>query len=211
MSRIGIFTSDFRFYHNVIDIAKEWQLPYFSLDPSSSIPTDIVVILSTESDHIIDDRQIRENDPHKAVRMALPRLIDQVDFRKLVIGIDPGPKPGIAVVCDDVLTEATEVPDIADLESHILKIISDYSYRNYTIRMGDGDRPNGLKIVEILDSNHLLYSIVDESNTTIFRHRPQNNAIAAAVIAMARSKDPKIVAKGENFIDTRFVTIRNSI
>ncbi len=211
MSRIGIFTNNFRFYHDVIDVAKNWELPYFSIDPSSSVPVDISVILSTKADPEIDNRQVKENDPVRALRLGLPRLIDQIEFRRIVIGIDPGPKPGVAVICDDVLTEATELPEIMYIEEYILKVLSDYSYGSYSIRIGDGDTPNREKITDILSRNRLSYVVVDESNTTIFRHRPQNNAISAAVIGMARSKDARSTGKGDNFLDERFVTIRNSI
>lgn len=211
MSRIGIFTNNFRFYHDVIDVAKNWELPYFSIDPSSSVPVDIPVILSTTADPEIDNRQVKENDPVRALRLGLPRLIDQIEFRRIVIGIDPGPKPGVAVICDDVLTEATELPEIMYIEEYILKVLSDYSYGGYSIRIGDGDTPNREKITDILSRNRLSYVVVDESNTTIFRHRPQNNAISAAVIGMARSKDTRSSGKGDNFLDERFVTIRNSI
>lgn len=212
MSRIGIFTNNFRFYHEVIGIAKEWGLPCHSIDPLGSVPNDVPVIISTSSDSRIDRSQIFIDEPYRALRTALPRLIDQISFKKIVIGIDPGPKPGIAIVCDDILTEAVEIPEMKQLETYIVKAISDYPYEVYSIRLGNGDKPNRLRISDILKKNDLYFSVVDESNTTIFRHRPQNNAIAAAVIGLARNRaEMSYWKKGENFFDSRFVTIRNSI
>ncbi|MCL4314287.1 MAG: hypothetical protein M1454_00965 [Candidatus Thermoplasmatota archaeon] len=212
MSRIGIFTGDFRFYHEVIAIAKEWGLPFLSIDPMETIPTDVPVIVSTSDDYKIDPSQIFIDDPYRALRTALPRLIDQISFKRIVIGIDPGPKPGIAIVCDDILTEALEIPELKLLEAYLVKVLSDYPYGSYSIRLGNGDKPNRLRISDMLKRNGLYFSVVDESNTTIFRHRPQNNAIAAAVIGLARHRiEVSYGKKHENFLDSRFVTIRNSI
>ncbi len=186
MTRVGIYTHDFKFYHDVIMDLKKWNLPFYSITDIYSIPKDISVILSSNKDNIKLPGQIKAGNSMEGIRMCLSMLLDRDKFNNIVIGIDPGPKPGIAVMADNVLMEAYECPTIKGIRKEILNIINSYSYVYATIKIGNGDRPNRDSIIMEL-RNIAPMVIVNEENTST-PHKIHDNALSAARISLINDK-----------------------
>ncbi|MCL4480696.1 MAG: hypothetical protein M1113_04345, partial [Candidatus Thermoplasmatota archaeon] len=95
MARIGVLTSDFKFYHDVIELLKMWQLPFVSLNARDEVPSDVGVLLSSSRDEFSLPNQFKGDSPLQALRASLAKLLMKERFDNLVIGIDPGPYPGL--------------------------------------------------------------------------------------------------------------------
>ncbi len=182
MSRIGIFTLDFKFYHDVIKHLKIWNLPFTSIESPSNVPGDVSVILSSVNDDHSFPNQIKANDPTSGIRMALPRLMDKTHFTRITIGIDPGPRPGIAVIADGVLLEAYECTTTRRVRSEVISISRSYSYREIQVKIGDGDAPNRNDITSSIRNLGISITVIDEKNTSM-PHKVHDNALSAARIA----------------------------
>lgn len=187
MARIGVFTSDFKFYHDIILLLKEWNLPFLSIESSDSIPTDVSVILSSSRDTFELENQVKSDSPIQALRMSLSRLLLKNRFDSLVIGIDPGPYPGLAVFADNVLMEAYECPSVGKIGEEIDSIVNSYSYSDMEIKVGNGDAPNRDQIIRSLELMKLKIKVVDEKNTS-FPHKIHDNALSAARIAQVEHR-----------------------
>ncbi|OWP56167.1 MAG: hypothetical protein B2I17_07485 [Thermoplasmatales archaeon B_DKE] len=213
MGRIGIFTQDFKFYHDVIYQLREWELPFVSIEDPGQIPEDVPVVLSADGDDQLP-RQIKSSNPVQAIRMALPRLLNRYDFNSIIIGIDPGPRPGIAVTADMILTEAYECPDTASVGKEVQEIADFYSYKNISIKIGNGDKPNRMAIMDALEKTNIGITIVDETNTSM-PHKIHDNALSAARIAFIEGNYyPLAVPRKFNrkdVYDKEFVTIRKLV
>ncbi len=209
MHRLGIFTSDFRFYHDIVKLLKEWSLPFESLETKDSVPIDVLAVLTSDRDEFQMEKQIRGASALQALRRSLPRLVGKTVFEKVVIGIDPGPRPGVAVVCDGVVSEAIEIASLETLSGYISGVLEDYQFNDIYARVGNGDRPNRDIIVEALRSLGVRVIIVDERSTTI-PHKRENNALSAATIAMAmdRPEQPRSKARELSNVERKFVTFR---
>ena len=103
-------------------------------------------------------------------------------FDTVVIGIDPGPYPGIAVFGDNVLMEAFECPSIQQIGQDVTAIVGSYAYTELQVKLGNGDAPNRDYILNALRGMELRIKVVDEQNTS-FPHKIHNNALSAARIA----------------------------
>ncbi|MCL4328555.1 MAG: hypothetical protein M1410_03110 [Candidatus Thermoplasmatota archaeon] len=210
MRRVGVYTQDFKFYRDVIDLLRRWGIPFVSLEHPHAFSGDVVIVLSSFKDPDYGSLQERFYNPRKAVRFAFARLLGKSAFSMVVVGIDPGPRPGLAVVCDGVLTEATECPGIDVLAAEVGDILNHYLYRDVVVRIGNGDRPNREAIISSLKGLNVLTYQVDESGTTI-KYRNENNAISAAKIAMAVALPDgagRKQKKRANFVERNFITIR---
>lgn len=216
MARIGVYTSDFKFYHDVIKLLKEWGLPFVSVESSESIPSDVSVILSSSKDEVKLERQVKSNDSKQALRMSLSRLLMKDAFDSLVIGIDPGPYPGLAVLADDVLTEAYECPSIDIVGGEIDSIVSSYHFNQLEIKIGDGDAPNRDLIIDSLREINLKVRVVDEKNTS-FPHKIHDNALSAARIAQVEQQylisDEQLMQnlKRKQAYEREFTTLRSLV
>ena len=212
MVRFGIYTDDFRFYYKTIRELKDWGLPFCSIDDISDIPVDIPVILSSSSDKPMDRFQIRESSPIRAIRKALPILAGKKQFSSLIIGMDPGPRPGVAILADLIITEANEMPDIHEAVLFIKNVLNDYNYKFFEIKIGNGDKPNRKKLVSEISDLNVDYTIVNERGTS-GPHAIHNNALSAARMTLIdntkfRKYPDKPGVKRKNAIESEFRTIK---
>ncbi|MCL4332484.1 MAG: hypothetical protein M1148_03870 [Candidatus Thermoplasmatota archaeon] len=210
MRRVGVFTQDFKFYHDVIETLRSWSIPFVSMEHPYEFSKDVVIVLSSAKDRDYGSLQERFSDAKHAVRHSFARLLGKSLFSSLVLGIDPGPRPGLAAVGDGVLTEAMECPSIEALAAEVSDMVCQYTYRDVVIRIGNGDKPNRVAILKLLKELGLLILEVDERGTTI-KYRNENNAISAAKIAMAVSltnNGKKRSGKGRSFVERNFLTIQ---
>ncbi len=213
MRRVGIYTHDFKFYHDIVRDLKKWNIPFFSIVDLYSIPKDISVILSSSKDQFNLPEQIKADNSLEAIRMSISLLLYKDRFVNIIIGIDPGPRPGIAVMADNVLIEAYECPTIEKIKSEILDISRSYMYEYMTIKIGNGDRPNrDLIINEIKNIAPLM--IVNEENTST-PHKIHDNALSAARISLINDKyDVNRVPlkfSRKNIYEREFTTLRSII
>ena len=209
MPKLGVFTSNFLFYHNIVQLLKRMNVP-FELT-SASQETHAQIIISALGDPDAGALQIRGNDPLGVMRKVFPRVMGKSQFSKIVIGIDPGPRPGVAVMGDSVLLEAFEIVDPHRISRVLSTIMSDYDYKECVVRLGDGDLPNRKIIERELLVMRIPVKIVDESNTS-FPHNLHNNALSAARIARSEDSSYRTVnfagLKRKEIFEREFVTIR---
>jgi hypothetical protein len=213
MTRVGIYTHDFKFYHDVIMDLKNWNLPFFSITDLYSIPSDINVILSSTRDTFVVPGQIKATTSKEGIRKCLPVLLNKDQFRKVIIGIDPGPKPGIAVMADNVLMEAWECPTICDVKKDVQGIIDNYNYDYIMIKIGNGDRPNRDIIINQV-RNLAPVIIVNEENTST-PHKIHDNALSAARISLIDDKydisRTPVKFSRKNIYEKEFITLHSLI
>jgi hypothetical protein len=213
MTRVGIYTHDFKFYHDIVMDLKRWNLPFFSITDLYDIPPDINVIMSSINDAFTLPGQIKARNSLEGIRKCLPMLLNREEFNKIIIGIDPGPRPGVAVMADGVLMEAWECPVIANIRESILHIIGDYRYRYIMIKIGNGDRPNRDAIIKHL-KNLAPVIIVNEENTST-PHKVHDNALSAARISLIDdrydiSRTPVKFSR-KNIYEKEFITLHSLI
>jgi hypothetical protein len=214
MGRVGIFTLDFKFYHDIIVDLRKWKIPFTSLESTSNIPRDVAVVLSSEKDERFWDRQINARDSTYGIRNSLPLLMNREVFDEVVIGLDPGPYPGVAVIADNVLTEAFETPMIEMVRKEVMEIRDSYRYRNISIKIGDGDKPHRDRIIQDLAETGIDLKVVDERNTSM-PHKIHNNALSAARIASLGSifvppRNSEKISKKDVY-DREFLTIQAAL
>lgn len=216
MARIGVLTTDFKFYHDIIGLLKEWELPFVSIESSESIPADVLVVLSSSKDDVELDNQVKSESAIQSLRMSLSRLLLKNRFESLVIGIDPGPYPGIAVFADNILMEAYECPSVKKIGDEIEAIVNSYSYESVWIKIGNGDAPNRDIIIRSLEALKLKIKVVDEKNTS-FPHKIHDNALSAARIAQV--EDQYVIASEYHYqnmkrkyaYEREFTTLRSIV
>ncbi|MEF8937984.1 MAG: hypothetical protein V5A32_08530, partial [Halovenus sp.] len=97
--------------------------------------------------------------PRAAVEAVIASL--RGDDGRTIVGIDPGEQPGIAVLTGDMIVATFQVPPrrVADV---VHEEIADAP--NPLIRIGDGARLIGTRIVDELDD--VPVELVDETGTT---------------------------------------------
>jgi hypothetical protein len=173
--QIGIFTKDSRLFFKLLETLKNFQFKFVILDYAEKIPKNISAILCSNSDIINFDTIIYcdLNDVEKCIRTATSYMFEKDTFLNIVIGIDPGPNPGLVVVGDGLVLEEKIVPEnILDV---VKKIYSDYKFLNFKIKIGSGDVINRNHIINQLIEDFVV-EIVDEKNTSAAKRNDIDSA-----------------------------------
>ena len=188
---IGLLTEDPRAYFEILEVLREQGLRFLSLDFSDPIPANVGVVVTTERERdLVDfDRIVCDPAPDVAVARAKRIIAGEAVIRELMIGVDPGQRPGFAALGDGVVLARSVAPFPEAIGEFVEDLVKDYPDANVVVRIGHGDRTNRNRIFNTLwDSGHDL-EIVDERNTTPRSETPDEDA--AVEIAMTPGYRPR--------------------
>lgn len=163
---IVVATTDFEVYHGVVTALRERDATFTTVEPDEPLPDGTtVVIRSPDDDGRADDAEdvtvvvARPGDPRPAVEAALSA--GRAGGGRRVVGIDPGERPGVAVLDGDDVVAAFHVP-LADVPSVVRREIE--GAVDPVVRIGDGARLRGSRVIDALDDGRV--ELVDETGTT---------------------------------------------
>lgn len=204
-----MLTSDFSLYHDLVKHLREQKVPFASLAFGETPAPDIGVIVMGWRD------LLRPNIPKGIPTIAVPvdaegredvaaavlqaqRLLEGVPgYHEVVIGIDPGKRPGFAVLGEGRLLQTAQVFRIDEVLPLLLKLIDLYPADSYVIRLGHGsprERDHILRGVGRIDRSDVRLQLVDETGTTLppgQRRRLPSDVAAALEIARTPGHPPR--------------------
>lgn len=180
---LGVLTEDFRLYHDLVTALKARDLPFESLSFHQRIPEHIGVVITSPAEfpRVKFRRKIALEDIDDAIAQAQRLLQGKEEYDEVVVGVDPGPRPGVAVVGDGAVVEerTAESPEaVAKIVGAILR--NHPSLRRVTVRVGHGDRTNRNRIINALADQEVQVEIADEGGTTPEQRRDDRRNIEAA-------------------------------
>jgi hypothetical protein len=190
MRAIGLLTQNPRTYFEMLETLRGANLKVVSLDFGEPVPADVGAIITTEDEkgRIPFDKIVTDSDPDVAIARAKMMMSADSRVKELTIGIDPGVRPGVAVLGDGVVLIRSLAESPEAVREVVDEVVQEYPEANVVVRIGHGDRTNRNRIFNTLwDEGHLL-EIVDERNTTRRSQTPDEDA--AVEIAMTPGYKP---------------------
>jgi hypothetical protein len=168
MKVIGVMTEDFNFFYDIVQILKRSGESFISLGFNDAIPISVGVIITTKREKGLVNfpKVVTSKDPKHAVNLALSILKGGERFDLAIVGVDPGPRPGMAVIADGkfILKKLVQSPE--KVSDEISDMISYIGFSQLMVRIGHGDPTNRNRIIcaiwDIVDK----IEIVDETSTT---------------------------------------------
>ncbi len=184
---VGLVTRDPVLYHELAGFLRERRLPSLSLLPGERIPDQVAVVLTSEEERAQVGHPnvltVSEGGERAALGVAIEHALGARDPQEeLVVGFDPGPRPGYAVLSgSECLGEGTlDSPEAAARFAAHLR--QRFPTRALRFRVGSGDPPARNRIVNGLLARHRAVELVDESGTTPRgRRRPRDGAAARSI------------------------------
>jgi len=191
MKTIGVYTKDFSLYHDILKALKKRNVAYVSLASPEDPPRRIGVILTSQREfHRIPLSKKVSADAYEsiddAIDLAVQKLTGKELYSKIYIGIDPGERPGVAIVCDDILLQKTQVDAPEEVAGEVKRFLKVYPSKETCIRIGHGSTINRNRIINSLIPLAVPIEIVDETRTTPAQQKRRciRNSEAAAAIAL---------------------------
>ena len=194
MKIIGLGTEDFRFFHLMVRFLKERGEPFVSLGLDDPIPENVGAIITTnaEREGVRFENIISDGDPDIAFKAARSVLRGK-RFSRVVVGIDPGRTPGIAVIGDGRIIDTELVYCPEDVTETLARMTRNLDFDLMLIRVGHGDPTNRNRIIHAVWSLADEVEIVDESKTTKKTVTPDIDA----AILIAFTSGEKVVVQPE--------------
>ncbi|MWG35792.1 hypothetical protein [Halomarina oriensis] len=182
---IVVATTDFEVYHGVVNELRDRSVEFTTQEVEEPLPEATTLLVTGPDDEVypeqlsVDVVRADPEDPRRAVEEALALIRDGED--RVVVGIDPGDRPGVAVLVGDTVVAAFQVP-VSEVAAVVERELEDTV--DPTVRIGDGARLDGSRIVE--DLGDVPLELVDETGTTPYLGtgaRGMGDVLAAVNIA----------------------------
>ena len=184
---IGILTEDSRLFFDLVKELRKRKLAFRSLIFGEKTPMDIGVILTSQTDIgridfdkivIVDDADI-----YMGIRKAFQELSGMKPFEEMIIGVDPGKEPGIAVLCNDELIESHKARGQMKCATIILHMLESYAYTSSKLRIGHGAPQSRDEILNLVADAFDVVEIINEFRTTKLTKNAESDVDAAINIA----------------------------
>lgn len=191
MRIVGILTENFSVYYDLVKVLKEKNIVFESLSFDKKIPARIGVVVTTkeeESRFRFKKKVFATENAEETVQEALKALSGKEFYHNLIIGIDPGERPGVAVVGDDEIIQTKQAETPEDVKTVIENVFKNYSSENRRIRIGDGAKIFRDRTINAITDFKVPIEIVDESGTT---KRMESDIEVAAEIAFGKGREVK--------------------
>ncbi|MFB6309823.1 MAG: hypothetical protein ABEH64_01445 [Salinirussus sp.] len=181
---IVVATEDFELYHGAVTALRDRDLDFTTITPEAPLPDATTAVLADRTADLTVESDIPvvrtdADEVRAAIETLLARLRDGTG--RLVIGIDPGDRPGIVVLRGGMVVATFQVPPDRVGEVVAAEI---RDAENPLVRVGDGARLVGARLVE--DLPDVPVELVDETGTTPYLGtgtRGMDDVLAAVNIA----------------------------
>ena len=181
---IVVATADFEVYHGAVNELRDRGVTFTTVELDDDLPegTTVIVSAADEEPPNPDDVPVVRTDPDDP-RRAVDEVVAILrgGSGRTIVGVDPGERPGVAVLSGDMVVATFHVP-LVDAAEVVREEVEDAV--DPLVRVGDGARLQGAKIIDDLEAAPV--ELIDETGTTPYLGtgaRGMGDVLAAVNIA----------------------------
>lgn len=173
MRIIKVVTDDGNAYYEIVSRLKRTHLQFSSLSPGQAVdPVKELVITSKIENHAFGGSAVPiedlDEDPVIMEGQLLSRLLDE-SRRRLLIGIDPGSRIGIAMLYDGRELGALNSNSVEESVESVVRFVREVPHSSLSVKIGGGEPKTSLRLARSLRERlppSASLEIVDESGTS---------------------------------------------
>jgi hypothetical protein len=201
-AKIAIATVSGKAYYLLVNELKDRKVNFLSLTPHENIPTNIEVVITTETESkLIKHPKIltykEDSDPKMIIDEVIRLIQGKKSYDSITIGIDPGKTFGIAVLNDTTVIKTLTCSNIEETVNTVINIFKkEESTPNRVLKVGSWAAPYTSELLPMIDAaipKDVTIEIVHEAGTSHFagqtaHKRGLKHTIAAIKIAERRGQ-----------------------
>lgn len=193
---LGVQASDFSAYYDLVQALRARGVPFVPLAPGDVVPESVGVLVVTSpgspSDH---PHVVAFTNVDDTLALALALLHGPGPFRRCVVGIDPGERPGVAVLGDGRVLRLVHAASPETVRDAVRDALLHVQADAFLVRVGDGAPTYRDRILRTLAGIDVAVELVDERRTTPpTSHSPAERDTAAATsIALTPGAELRLV------------------
>lgn len=204
MRRPALLTNDFALYHDLVQYLRGRGIAFDSLAFGEKPGPHVGVIITSWRDVVrpgipeglpvvaVSLDEAGKEDVAAAVAQALRILEGVKGYREVVFGVDPGKRPGVAVLGDGRLVHTAQVFSPQEVAPLLHGLVNQFPADRYLVRVGHGAPRERDLILEALpkavSQQNVVIELVDETGTTPATGRQKRfPSDVAAALEIART------------------------
>ena len=170
MKSLGLLTADFSVYYDLVQALRARNIAFVTLQAGAAIPDHVGVVVTTrEEAQGLSGRPfavVPFSDVDETIAEATRLLLDPGPFRMCIIGIDPGERPGVAVLADGRVLRLVHVRSPEAVHEVVRSALSTIPAARFVLRVGNGAPTFRDRILATLGGFDAALELVDETRST---------------------------------------------
>ncbi|MDA4136414.1 MAG: hypothetical protein OK449_05395 [Thaumarchaeota archaeon] len=173
MRIIKVATDDGNAYYDIVSRLKRTHLQFSSISPGQAVDSAKELVITSRMENPafggsgVPIEDLAE-DPMVMEGQLLSRLLDE-PRRRLLIGIDPGSRMGIAVFYDGRELGALNSSSVEESVESLVRLVREVPHSSLAVKIGGGEPKTSLRLARSLRERlppSASLEIVDESGTS---------------------------------------------
>ena len=143
--KVAVASVQGKAYFLIVNRLRDHDIPFISLVPGDSVPSKIQLVITTEQEkHIVTHEKIlifhRVDELESLVSEVRKLLLGKQDFKKIVVGIDPGAAIGLVAIADGKVIEEANCFSTQEVVTRILKTLRNVNFEvtRVSVKVGNG-------------------------------------------------------------------------
>lgn len=168
MKALGVQTADFSVYYDLVQALRARGIPFLTIGPGDPVPAHVGALVMTAREAAATSHPgvVAYSDPERTIDAALHVLDGSGSFRRCVIGVDPGERPGIAVLADGRVRRLAHAANPEAVRPAIEGVLATMPAQRFVVRVGNGAPTFRDRILHTLVGLDVTLELVDESHST---------------------------------------------
>jgi hypothetical protein len=173
LKSLGLLTADFSVYYDLLQALRARGVPCVTLAPGEPIPLHVGVVVTTRLEAPLLDHPVVVpfSTPEDTIAEALRLLHAPGPFRVCVVGIDPGERPGVAVLADGRVLRLVHAKAPESVQEVVRNVIATLPAERFIVRVGNGAPTYRDRILSTIGDVDAVIELVDERRSTPHDHR----------------------------------------
>lgn len=184
-----MLTGDFAAYYDLVQALRARGIAFVPLSPGEPLPAHVGVVVATDyraPEEMPGAHVVSFTTPEDTVERAVALLHGRGSFRRCVVGIDPGERPGVAILGDGRVLRLVHAPHPEAVRSAVEAALATVTAGTFVVRVGNGAPTFRDRILQALAGLDVAFELVDERRTTppTARSPAERDTAAATHIAL---------------------------
>ncbi len=193
MQKIVVRTEDFQLAYRVMHLLRERKISVEQCSIDEPLSHRDSIWIGTPQEVALRQSEGR---PIAAELESIDEMIEEAIFalrspkrtHRLIIGIDTGPRPGLAWLADGVLIDTIQTESIDECLTRINALLQHQSFQHLLIRLGNGSPSHRDRLVNSLLAEGHSVELVKENKTSRGLNRQQHGVAAVRIATLSGHK-----------------------
>jgi|TARA_B100001540_G_C15794117_1_gene636835 predicted RNase H-like HicB family nuclease len=190
VQRILVRTDDFQLAYRIMQILRTRKINVEQYSLSQPLPKkDSIWIGSVDevAENLADGRPIAAelDSIDIAIEAAIFALKGSSKTHRFTLGIDTGPRPGLAWFTDGILIDTKQTESVEECIEMIESLIENHDFEHLLIRMGKGSPSHRNRLVNAMLHRGYVVELVNERKTSSGLSRNQHGVSAIRIATLA--------------------------